>query len=48
LINAIRDLQAKGKNISRIEINEKQHVLFREGGKIHFIYGLNKGLEFPK
>lgn len=48
LIVAIRDLHSKGKLISRIEINEKKHVLFREGGKLYFIYELKKGLEFPQ
>lgn len=48
LIGAIKELHSKGKRISKIEINEKNHVLFREGGKFFFVCELKKGLEFPK
>lgn len=47
IINAIRELSAKGVRVSKIEINAENHVLNRAGGKLIFITALRKGLEFP-
>jgi len=47
LMDAIRQVMGKGKIISRLEVNEKGHVLFREGGRLLFLYALRQGLEFP-
>lgn len=48
LVNAVRRATATGRTVSRLEINEINHVLFREGGKAYFICSLQKGLEFPE
>jgi len=48
LLAAIKELQKMGKRISRIEINDAQHVLFREAGQLFFICSLQGGLEFPR
>jgi hypothetical protein len=48
VIHSVKELLNQGRNISRFEINEMNHVLFREGGKLFFICVLNKGLEFPE
>lgn len=47
LVMAIKELQRAGKRISRIMINEANHVLYREAGQLFFICGLDVGLEFP-
>lgn len=47
LVDAVRRMAAVGRPVSRLEINEINHVLFREGGKAYFICSLRKGLEFP-
>lgn len=48
LVAAIKELQKLGKKVSRIEVNEVQHVLYREAGQLLFICALNRGLEFPQ
>lgn len=48
LVTAIKELQKVGKKVSRIEINEARHVLYREGGQALFICALQEGLEFPQ
>lgn len=48
LLNTIFQLMGQGKMISRLEINDKGHVLFREGGRLLFLRALKKGLEFPE
>ena len=48
LLTAIRQMHSAGRAISRMEINEENHVLFREGGKAYFLCALRKGLEFPE
>lgn len=48
LVAAVRELRNAGKAISKIELNEANHALFREAGKVFFIYALKKGLEFPE
>lgn len=47
VISAVHTLQSKGRNVSKIEINEVSHVLFREAGKHYFVCVLEKSLEFP-
>ena len=48
LVAAIKELLKAGKRVSRIEINEARHVLYREGGQLLFISALQEGLEFPQ
>jgi len=48
LVAAIKELSQRGQRISRIEINDARHVLFREAGQLFFIYALDEGLEFPQ
>ncbi|MEJ5228298.1 DEAD/DEAH box helicase [Thermodesulfovibrio sp.] len=48
LVNAVKFLMSKNINISKLIINEKNHVLFRQGGKLYYIYSLRKGLEFKE
>jgi len=48
LVAAIKELQKVGKKVSRIEINEAQHVYYREAGQLFFVCALDKGLEFPQ
>lgn len=48
LVDAVRRIAGAGRAVSRLEINEINHVLFREGGKAYFICSLRKGLEFPE
>lgn len=48
LIDAIRSArQSVGVNISQLEVNRLNHVLFRSAGILFFVYSLRKGLEFP-
>jgi superfamily II DNA or RNA helicase len=47
LITSVHKLHNAGRSISKIEINEVNHAVFREAGKVFFICALNKGLEFP-
>ena len=47
LVALVRELHNAGKTISKIELNEAKHAVFREAGKVFFICSLNKGLEFP-
>jgi superfamily II DNA or RNA helicase len=48
LVAAIKDLQKSGRRISRIEINEVGHVLYRDAGRLYFVCALSEGLEFPE
>jgi superfamily II DNA or RNA helicase len=47
LVEAIKHLQKLGTRVTRIEINEARHALYREAGQLNFICVLQKGLEFP-
>jgi len=47
LVAAIKELRKIGKKVSRIEINEARHVLYREAGQLLFICALQGDLEFP-
>jgi superfamily II DNA or RNA helicase len=48
VLAAIQDLQNRGQNVNKLEINDAGHVLFREAGRLFFICALKKGLEFPE
>ncbi len=48
LVAAIAQLRKVGQKVTRIEINEAQHVLYREAGQLLFICALSEGLEFPQ
>lgn len=47
LIAAVRALHAEGAHISHLELNEKNHVVYRSEGKLFFVCALARGLEFP-
>jgi hypothetical protein len=47
LIAAIKELHALGQQISQLEVNAKNHVLHRAGGRLYFVCALTRGLEFP-
>jgi superfamily II DNA or RNA helicase len=47
LVAAVHELHNAGRTISKIEINEVNHAVFREAGSVFFICALNSGLEFP-
>lgn len=47
LIAAVRELHAKGEQVSHLEVNAKNHVVHRTEGKLFFVCALAKGLEFP-
>lgn len=48
LVAAVHDLRNAGRAISRMEINNVNHAVFREAGKVYFVCALNRGLEFPE
>jgi superfamily II DNA or RNA helicase len=48
VIAAVQDLQNRGKRVSKLEVNEAGHVMFREAGRLFFVCALEKGLEFPE
>ena len=47
IVSALQALHNLGRIVSKIEINEANHVVFREAGQSYFVCGLEKGLEFP-
>ena len=47
LLDSVRRLQSQGRQVSTLEINERDHVLHRERGRLVFVYALKSGLEFP-
>ena len=47
LVGIIKILKTKGPPVSKLEVNKMNHVLFRQGGSLYFVYALKKGLEFP-
>lgn len=48
LIDAIKSVrQSVGVNISQLDVNRLNHVLYRSAGDLFFVYSLRKGLEFP-
>ena len=48
LIHAVSMLRNKGIGLSRLLVNEQGHVLYREKGKLFFIFALKAGLEFKE
>lgn len=48
LINIVKNLMSKNIKISKLLLNEKNHILFRQSGKLYYIYSLRKGLEFKE
>lgn len=48
VVAAVQELQNRGHNVSKIEINAANHVIFREAGKLYFVCALESGLEFPE
>lgn len=48
VITCVKQLQAEGKKITRLEINQENHILFREAGKLFFVCKLESGFEFPE
>ena len=47
LLAAIAEAGRRGFHISQLELNELDHVLFREHGQLRFLAALEHGLEFP-
>ncbi len=47
LVNKIKYLRNKGENISQLDINELNHVLYVKFNKYYFIMALKFGIEFP-
>jgi hypothetical protein len=47
LINALKHLHKTGNLVTRLEINEAGHILYRQAGQLLFISALGEGLEFP-
>jgi hypothetical protein len=47
IVSALHALQNLGRSVSKIDVNESNHVVFREAGKQYFVCVLEKGLEFP-
>lgn len=48
LIQVLLDLRKQGISISKLEVNQENHVLYRHSGKVHFVCQLKAGLEFPE
>ena len=48
LISVLLAFRNVGVSVSQLLVNEKDHVLYREGGKLFFVYALKSGLEFPE
>ena len=46
-VKAVRELNSGNTNISRIEINALNHVVYRANGSLFFVCSLRQGLEFP-
>ncbi len=47
LVASLQTLQNRGRMVSMIEINNANHAVFREGGRLFFVCPLKRGLEFP-
>ncbi len=48
LAASVQELHNSGRAISKIEINNANHAVFREAGKVFFVCALRHGLEFPE
>lgn len=47
LLESIRKLETHDMRVSTLDINERNHVLYRERGRLVFVFALARGLEFP-
>ncbi|MGI9459301.1 MAG: DEAD/DEAH box helicase, partial [Pirellulales bacterium] len=47
-IAAILSISAAGKQVTKLELNARNDLLFRESGKLKFICRLSVGFEFPR
>ena len=47
LVGIIKGLKKQGVSVSKFEINKMNHVLYRQGGSLYFVYVPKRGLEFP-
>lgn len=47
-LNTIRRLRAQGMVIAKLKLNEANHLIYRQGGQLHFILALQTDLEFPE
>lgn len=47
LIKRIKELRFKGEIITKLELNELNHIIYVKNGIYHFIMALSHGLEFP-
>ncbi|MBE3143650.1 MAG: DEAD/DEAH box helicase [Planctomycetes bacterium] len=47
LLGHIAELRKRGETVSKLDLNERNHVMYRSAGIHYFIYSLTKGLEFP-
>jgi len=47
LVGIIDKLKKQGIAVAQFEVNERNHVLYRQGGSYYFVYALKNGLEFP-
>ena len=48
LVAACRQVLQGGERVTHLEVNEKNHVLYRSGGLLKFLYNLKNGLDFPE
>jgi superfamily II DNA or RNA helicase len=47
LVGIIKNLKKQIASVTQFEVNEMNHVLYRQGGSYYFVYALKIGLEFP-
>jgi len=47
-VAAILAIRASGTQVTKLELNARNDVLFRESGKLKFICRLSVGFEFPR
>lgn len=48
LVEALKCLNKTGSAVTRLEVNDAGHVLYRQAGQLFFIAALDAGLEFPR
>lgn len=46
-VNSLKRLHSQGEQISKVLLNEHDHLLYRRAGKLHFVCDISGGLEFP-
>jgi superfamily II DNA or RNA helicase len=47
LVGIVGNLKKQITSVTQLEVNEMNHVLYRQGGSYYFVYALKNGLEFP-